>query len=156
FDIAQKHPDVKLIIVGSKRYLAQLQSLAAYLGIQQNVIFAGPITRQELPLYYAACDIVALPSTYEGFPVVALEALASGKPVVASRVGGIPEAIKTGSNGILFEAGDISALTEGLLTLLENRTLRDDMAHNARKIAEKEYNWKQITDKYITEFQRLL
>ena len=155
-EVASKIPNAKLIVVGSKKYLVQLQLLAKDLGILQNVIFPGPVPREELPFYYAACDVVAVPSTYEGFPVVVLEAMASGKPIVASRVGGIPEAVETNSNGILVEPRNPSELTQALITVLENEDLRRDMGEKSRELAEKRFNWERITDEYMSEFKSLL
>jgi glycosyltransferase involved in cell wall biosynthesis len=155
-DVTAKLPDAKLIVVGSKRYKSQMQLLARDLGIQENVLFPGLVTREELSSYYSACDVVAMPTTCEGFPIVVLEAMASGRPVVASRVGGIPEAIETGSNGILFDPGNISQLAQALLCLLEDEPLRRDMGHKARLVAETNYDWKKITETYIAEFKRLL
>ena len=111
---------------------------------------------KDLPFYYSACDIVAVPSLQEGFPVVVLEAMASGRPVVASRVGGIPEAIETGSNGILFEPGNVCELTQALVTLLDNECLRRKMGREARLVAESKYDWKKIADRYMAEFKSLL
>lgn len=155
-DVTGKLPEARLIVVGSRRYYDQLQSLADYLGIQKRVIFLGPVAREELPFYYAACDVVAVPSTYEAFPVVVLEALASGKPVVASRVGGIPEAIEPGRNGILVDPGDTRQLSDALLTILSDDHIRDGMGRVARLDAESKYDWKKIADRYVAEFKSLL
>jgi glycosyltransferase involved in cell wall biosynthesis len=154
-DVAARVPDARLIVAGSRRYEDQMRSLARDLGIQQSVVFPGLVPREEMPFYYSACDVVALPSTYEGFPVVALEAMASGRPVVASRVGGIAEAIETGSNGILFEAGNVSQLTRALITLLEDEWLRTKMGREARLVAETRYDWKKIADRYMAEFKSM-
>jgi glycosyltransferase involved in cell wall biosynthesis len=155
-DVVAQLPDAKLIVVGSRRYKDQMQSLAKDLGIQHNVIFPGLVTHNEIPFYYAACDIVAVPSIYEAFPLVVLEAMASGRPVVASRVGGIPEAIETDSNGILFKVGDVSQLTSALISLLGDECLRAKMGREARLTAETRYDWKKIADRYLAEFESLL
>jgi glycosyltransferase involved in cell wall biosynthesis len=154
--VAGKIRDAKLIVVGSMKYRRQMELLTNELGIQHNVIFPEQVERAELPFYYSACDVVAVPSISEGFPMVVLEAMASGKPVVASRVGGIPEAIQTGINGILFEPGNIPQMTHALLRLLEDDLLRKRMCLNARQIAESRYDWKQVALQYLSEFNRLL
>ena len=155
-DVKVQIPDTTLIVVGPTRYGEQMLSIARDLGIQEDIIFSGKVSREELPFYYSACDIVAVPSLQEGFPVVVLEAMASGKPVVASRVGGIPEAIETGLNGILFEPGNVPQLTRALATLLEDEGLRRKMGRAARQIAETRYDWKKIAGEYMCEFKSLL
>lgn len=155
-DVITNIPDVRLIVVGSRAYEGQLQLLAKDLGIEGHVIFAGPVERDELPYYYSACDLVAVPSVYEGFPIVVLEALASGKPVVASRVGGIPEAVQNGANGLLFEPGDVPQLTRALVRLLADESLRGKMGREARRMAESRYDWKNIGLQYLKEFKSLL
>jgi glycosyltransferase involved in cell wall biosynthesis len=155
-DLSEKMPDARLIIVGSNRYKDQMQLLSRDLGILQNVIFPGLVKREDLPFYYAASDVVVVPSTYEAFPVVVLEAMASGRPVVASRVGGIPEAIETGLNGILFEPGNVAQLTEALVSLLKNESMRRRMGQEARHVAEARFDWNEVTNQYLKEFKRLL
>jgi glycosyltransferase involved in cell wall biosynthesis len=154
-DVRDKIPSARLIVVGPSKYKDQMISTTNELGIEENVIFSGAVPREELPYYYSACDIVAMPSLQEGFPVVVLEAMASGRPVVASRVGGIPEAIETGSNGILFEPGNVCELTQALVTLLDNECLRRKMGREARRVAEAKYDWKEIAFRYLAEFKSL-
>jgi glycosyltransferase involved in cell wall biosynthesis len=150
-------PDVRLIVVGPTKYKKQFLSIIRDLGIEDNVILAGKVPREELPLFYSGCDVVAVPSLGgEGFPLVILEAMASGKPVIASRVGGIPEAITSGSNGILVDPGNVPQLTTALLELLGNENLRRKMGTRARLEAETKYDWKKIADQYVAEFTSIM
>ncbi|MGD0423867.1 MAG: glycosyltransferase family 4 protein [Candidatus Bathyarchaeia archaeon] len=155
-EVVTRIPDAMLIVVGSRKYEHQMQLLTQDLGIQQHVIFAGPVERDELPFYYAASDVVAVPSISEGFPIVVLEALASGRPVVASRVGGIPEAVQTGTTGILFEPGNVDQLTRALVHLLSDSSLRSKMSREARKVAELRYDWKKVALQYLAEFKSVM
>ena len=145
-------PDARLIVVGPTSYRRQLLLLTRDLGLEESVIFPGKVPREELPYYYAACDVVALPSLQEGFPVVALEAMSSGKPIVAARVGGIPEAVND-KTGILVEPGNTKELTGALTPILRNQGLRVEMGRQARLEAESKYDWKKIAGTYLTEFQ---
>jgi glycosyltransferase involved in cell wall biosynthesis len=155
-DVKAQIPDVRLIVTGPTSYKQQMLSITRDLGIQENVIFSGKVPREELPFYYSACDIVAVPSLQEGFPIVVLEAMASGKPVVASRVGGIPEAIEPGKTGILVDAGNSNQLGRALITLLNDQDLRRRMGREARLVAETRFDWERIAQRYIDEFDSLL
>lgn len=80
---------------------------------------AGPfVPRKDLIPWYLACDIVFIPSLYDGMPNVLLEAMACGVPVVASRAGGMPDVIRHGVDGFLFDAGDAVAATDTLARAL--------------------------------------
>jgi glycosyltransferase involved in cell wall biosynthesis len=87
----QKRRNVKFVIVGDGPLKVELQSLAAQLGITENVAFLGH--QDDACALMEAMDLFVLPSLHEGIPMVILEAMALGRPVVASRVGGIPEVI---------------------------------------------------------------
>ncbi len=85
----------------------------------------GARPHEEVPVWMNACDVLCLPSLNEGMPNVALEALACGLPVVASRVGGVPEIIQEGVNGLTVPAGDADAVAAALrraLTMAWNKS----------------------------------
>lgn len=97
----------RLLIVGDGVERAALQAQAAK---ALGVTFLGALPQGEVARWIGAADVLVLPSRSEGTPNVVVEALASGVPVVASRVGGIGELVTDGSNGILVEPGEASAL----------------------------------------------
>jgi glycosyltransferase involved in cell wall biosynthesis len=100
-----------------------------------------PFQQQEiLPVYYAAADIVFLPSLYDGMPNVLLEVMALGKIVVASNAGGIPDVISDGVNGFLFEIGDYSGAARAMnkaLTLSQDQKAL--MGKEARRTVEESF-----------------
>jgi len=147
--------DARLIVVGANMPTESMNAFLSHLGIQENVIFAGKVREDLLPQYYSACDLVVLPSTYEGLPLVVLEAMASGKPVVASRVGGVPEAVENGKNGILFESGDVAEMAKSIVFLLRNGSIRRRMGASGRRIAERKFDWGIIAKQYLKEFEDL-
>jgi glycosyltransferase involved in cell wall biosynthesis len=93
-------------------------------------------------------DVLILPSYFEGMPNVILEAMACGKPVVSTNVGGIPDIVDHGISGILFKPGDIKAFRDSLITLIDNRELRNTMGIKARHKIDDEHDinkiWKNI------------
>jgi len=108
----------------------------------------GNVDDDELPNYYAASDLLVLPSIdrSEGFGLTLLEANATGKPVVASRVGGIPSVVTHGVNGLLVPPRDEKTLAETIVDLMKDEDKLLEMGLNGRRIAEA-YNWKEIAKK---------
>jgi glycosyltransferase involved in cell wall biosynthesis len=111
-----------LAIVGEGPLEIQLRQTVRELGIANSVLFTG--FRADIPEVTAAIDIAVLPSAFEGMGRVILEAMAAGKPVVASRVGGIPDLVRDGVNGILVSPNDQQSIADALLRLLTEPNLR--------------------------------
>ncbi len=125
--------------------LARLQTLKVELGIDNLVTFLGKRSQQCLPYYYAAADVVVMPSLYESFGMVALEAMACGTPVVASDVGGLSFVVRDGESGFLVPERNPRALANCLGYLLRNPGLRERMGQRGTQIA-REYAWQRIAD----------
>lgn len=98
-----------------------------------QIVFAGTLAQARVAEWIAAANALCLPSRNEGTPNVIVEALASGVPVVASRVGGIPELIEEGVNGLLFPATDVAALAKALDAAMtrswDSNVVRQSVAH---------------------------
>ena len=105
-------------LVGRGRAEPALRALISRHGLESRVILVGPRPHAELPDWYRACDLVALPSFSEGIPNVLREAAACGRPFVATRVGGIPE-IANSSASRLIQPGDPTALADAIAEVLE-------------------------------------
>jgi glycosyltransferase involved in cell wall biosynthesis len=101
----------------------------------------GLLTDDErIALAYASADVYLLPTIAENLPNVALESLACGTPVVAFDVGGVPDAVRDGENGVLAPLGDVEALAAGVRTLLADAGLRDRLAARGREMVEQEFS----------------
>lgn len=146
--IIKKNPDTELVFVGSGWMKEKLERLSKKIGVEKSVEFAGFIKENLKPLYYKAADIFVLPSTStsESFGIVNLEAMACGVSIVASRIGGVPNVVKNGQNGLLVPPGDSEALTDAIIYLLENEDVREKMGRNGRKKVE-DYSWDKIAEK---------
>jgi D-inositol-3-phosphate glycosyltransferase len=125
--------------------LARLQSLKDELGIGDLVTFLGRRAQESLPYYYAAADVVVMPSLYESFGMVALEAMACGTPVVASDVGGLSFVVRDGETGFLVPERDSRALADCLGRLLREPELRARLGAQGIQVAHK-YAWSRIAD----------
>jgi glycosyltransferase involved in cell wall biosynthesis len=115
--------------------LGELRGQAAALGLAGDCTFV-PATGQ-VAAWLRAIDIFVLPSQSEALSNSLLEAMACGCCPVASRVGGNPELVRHGENGMLFEAGNVEQLSDLLETLVELRVLREQLAGRARCTAER-------------------
>lgn len=123
----------QLVIIGDGRCRADLERCVATTGIGENVQFIGAIPQTEVSRWIAASDLLCLPSHNEGTPNVIVEALASGVPVVATRVGGVPELVREGINGLLVPPGQAGALADklaqGLSRKWDVQTISQSVAH---------------------------
>jgi D-inositol-3-phosphate glycosyltransferase len=115
---------------------AELQALAAELGLLGVVRFVPPVPRQELVSWYQAADLVAVPSYSESFGLVAIEAQACGTPVVAARVGGLPFAVRDDVSGLLVDGHDPQRWATALGGLLLDPTARRRLSEGATTQAQ--------------------
>ncbi|HEY2155844.1 MAG TPA: glycosyltransferase family 4 protein, partial [Isosphaeraceae bacterium] len=101
----------------------------------------GPIAPGEVPDFYDALDIFAMPSRTDSFGIVYLEAWANGKPVVAASAGGVPEVVRHGETGLLVRFGDVPALTDSLGRLIEDRNFARRLGEAGRALVRSGYTW---------------
>lgn len=128
--------------------MARLQELRLKLGIHDIVTFLGAKDQDSLPAYYAAAEMVVMPSHYESFGMVALEAMAMGTPVIASEVGGLAFLIRDRRNGYHVPSRDPEALAERIYELLVNDGCRRQLGHQARLDAQ-QYDWEIIVGRLM-------
>ncbi|TFG70090.1 MAG: glycosyltransferase family 4 protein [Methanomassiliicoccus sp.] len=102
-DLRKEEPDLRLLVVGKGPASDHYQRLAESLGIKDRVVFTGFLPDDDLPKAYASCDMLVIASTFETQGLVVLEAMASGTPVAGIRSRAIPEFVKEGKNGCLFD-----------------------------------------------------
>jgi len=146
--------DVIATLVGDGDALTSYQKLAKEMGISDRVKFAGYVSREDLPLYYAATDVFVLPSFYEGLALAALAAMSSGLPLVLTRTGGTYDLVEEGINGYTYDWADIDKLTSILMHLASERTLLLKMGKASRSRVEK-YSWPVIADQYLSLFKKI-
>jgi glycosyltransferase involved in cell wall biosynthesis len=146
--LKSEHPKVKLHIVGAGIALSYLKALSVQEGIERDVVFWGQADYSSIPKFYGGADICVFPSRLEAFGIAILEAMASGKPIVASNVGGIPEIISDGKNGILVEPNDPEALSKAIVMVYQDNALMKRLSANALETATR-YSWKNIAEKYL-------
>jgi glycosyltransferase involved in cell wall biosynthesis len=132
-----RHP-VNALMVGGGRRIDEVRALAAGLGLAGAVHFLGP--RHDVPDLLNAMDIFVLPSYSEGLSLALLEAMAAGKPVIATAVGGTPEVVTDGGNGLLIPPRDAAALAAALERLLTDPALAQRLGAKARAHVREHYS----------------
>ena len=130
-------PQARLVLVGDGPERARLEELARTLGIDDRVRFAGALSREQVLRYLAGARAALLSSSWENLPHAVVEALAVGTPVVATAVGGVPEVVHDGENGLLVPAGDVTALAAALARVVSDDGLRDRLAAGAQPSVER-------------------
>lgn len=153
--IGKVHSDARLLIVGDGPDRAQLENLADSLGVEQAVTFAGAVPWENVPSYYAAGDVFALPTRTrffgtetEGLPLVFVEAAASGLPLVGGDAGGVRDAVREGVTGHLVDGGSVEETAGAIVKLLDDPTASRAMGGRARQMVLEEFTWDAIFQKY--------
>jgi glycosyltransferase involved in cell wall biosynthesis len=131
--LRRSHPAARVLIAGEGSRRGEYETLARTLGAD-NVEFLGYVA--DMPSFYAACDIVVLPSSSEGFSNAVLEAMASGKAVVASEIPSLVEQIEDRVTGLVYPLGDVAAFTQAVEWLIENPGLRRRIEERALERAK--------------------
>ena len=145
--VRKRVPDAVLVLVGGGPYRPKLEAEAAG-APAGSVVFAGEVSDEDAPRYYAACDVFAMPCRsrwggleVEGFGIVFLEAAASGKAVVAGRSGGADEAVADEETGLLVEGREPKAVALAIARLLDDREGANRMGFAGRARVESEFAW---------------
>jgi glycosyltransferase involved in cell wall biosynthesis len=146
-EILREHPRTGLLIVGKGKMRQYLERKIKRMGLEKNIVFPGFIDDSLMPQLYSSADIFVLPSLWETFGFVLVEAASCGVPLCASNAGGIPEVVKEGENGCIFEMGNVKDTAEKLNTMLDDGKLRRDMGRKGRETALKKFDWDLITAK---------
>jgi glycosyltransferase involved in cell wall biosynthesis len=138
--IAQKHPDLNLILIGEEIEKEKLFTMLGRQGISDRVIFKGIVPYKEVAYYMKVAELLVLPTWAEGLPNVVMEAMAIGLPVVATNVGGIPEVLENEVTGLSVPAKNAEKLKEAIIRMLEDKTLREICAADAKKLIYDRFN----------------
>ena len=144
----------RLMLIGDGPDRSTAEYLASRLGIQDRVHFVGKQdnVNELLPL----ADLMLMPSEMESFGLAALEAMACSVPAIATRVGGVPELIEDGRNGLLFEVGDVEAMSSAAIELLSDGDRLATMAAAARRTAQDHFCASRIIPLYERYYERVI
>ena len=153
--VLRRCPLVRLLVAGDGIERAHLEAAAVALGVRDKISFAGSVPNSDMPSYYAASDIVVVPSLVEATSIAALEAMSTAKPVVATRVGGLPELIQDGVSGVLVAPADEAELAAAIVPLARDPALRRCIGKAARERVLREFTWQAITSRTLEVYREV-
>lgn len=151
--IAHAHPKAHLVLVGDGWQRAEVEAEVAALGLADRVHLLG--LRRDVPELLHTFDVFVMSSSREGLPRTLPQAMAAGLPVVATRVGGIPDAVRDDVTGFLVPAGDIEALADRLHRLAADPALRAQLGAGGRAGVE-EFSVETMVRRTEELYDRLL
>jgi phosphatidylinositol alpha-mannosyltransferase len=150
--IQQQFPQTRLMVIGtgdSERFDGLMERERVH-----GVDYIGFVPREELPRYYASCDIFCAPSIYrESFGIVLLEAAASGRPVVATNIPGYASVLTNEREALLVEPRDPQALALAIVRVLADQTLQQRLAAHGRLTAA-QYAWPKVAARLLETYER--
>ena len=144
-------PELKLALVGDGPARAELEEVFP----KDRATFTGFLRGEELATAFASADVFAMPSTTETLGFVVLEAMSSGLPVVAANAGGIPDLVRDGENGILFDPERPQDAAKAVADLLDHDDMRRFYRQQARKSAEA-CDWTRETGELLDAYRRAI
>lgn len=157
--VKNKIPNFKLIVGGKGVLQDHYHEMAAGMGLNDNVEFAGFIPDEEIAGYYSQANVFVLPSIsslQEGFGIVALEALACKTPVITTEIVGVAEDLAQIGGGIVVPPKDVHKLADAILEILEDVQLQKDMGERGQKLVEEKYTWKSVASSMENIYKNIL
>ncbi|MEO6830298.1 MAG: N-acetyl-alpha-D-glucosaminyl L-malate synthase BshA [Acidobacteriaceae bacterium] len=151
--VAQAFP-AQLLMIGDGPERSSAEWLAKSLGVSDRVHFLGK--QDQVNQLLPAADLLLMPSEMESFGLAALEAMACEVPTIGTNVGGVPELIQHGVTGLLFPVGDVHAMAQAAIGLLQDRSQLDRMAKAARAEAQRTYCASKVIPKYEEFYASIL
>lgn len=146
----------KLCIVGDGPEKPELHRIVHELGLETDVQFYGTLPKEKVLGLMSNAYALILASMREGLPLVILEAFSFGCPVIASGVGGIPELVRHGENGLLFEPENIHALTECIRKIVSDKKTREQLSAGALRFVESYPTWDEVYLQYRNVYTKML
>lgn len=151
-ELVRRGLDVHYALIGIGEDEAYLENLARELGVVERLHRLGHVTPEDLPRWYNACDVFAMPNREingdtEGFGMVFIEAGACGKPVIAGLAGGTGAAVVDGVTGLRVEGADFSQVTKALVGLLQDGAYACSLGAGGLSRAQAEFGWDRVAEK---------
>lgn len=146
-----KKYNIKILIIGEGSQRSKIENFIKEENLHQNIFLLG--FKAETERYFEISDLIAVPSIWEGFGIVACEAMIKGKIVLASKVGGLPEIIKDGENGFLYEPRELVKKLEYIITDFQKLNY---IGNNAKKTVKDKFDIQKNSKLYYLKYFEML
>jgi len=153
-EIIKRLSRVYLVILGDGPELENLRQLVQSLNLTEQIKFLNRVPHESVLKYLSRADVFVLNTNYEGLSHTLLEAMKAGVPVIATNVGGNPEVITDGRNGLLIDYNNQNQLTEAICRLLADRPLAKSLAE-AATVKLKDFSWRQTVAKTVDLLKKM-
>jgi D-inositol-3-phosphate glycosyltransferase len=147
---------MRLVIVGGsedEHSVDWLKGIARESGVESLITWHSAVPQSDLPDFYAAADLCAVPSYHESFGLAALESMACGTPVIASAVGSLKSLVSHGETGLLVSSHDPAVFAESIAELLADPELRERMGRRAHEYAA-QFTWARSAERTLDGYLR--
>ena len=149
-DLSKKKKDIILIIAGDGVDFPRLNKIVKESGLEQEVKFVGALSRRDILTYYAYSDVFVLLSRLnETFGIVFIEAMSMGTPVIGTEIGGIPEVIENGVNGITVNLTNESEIKNLIIKVLTDDKFSDYLVSNGHNCVKERFNNRRMAEETI-------
>jgi glycosyltransferase involved in cell wall biosynthesis len=149
--LKDRFPQITLLLTREGRYSNELKDFVINENVKENVILTGNIENPYVAL--KICDIYTHITLGEGLGISILEAMAMGKPIIATPVGGIPELIRDGPNGLLVEPNP-AVVAKKIEELITDKEFAQKLSENAKKTANEKFTWKISADNFMNLYKK--
>jgi len=149
--LIEKYGQIKFIIISEGPERTNLEKLTRDLNIENNVIFTGRVSRQQVVDYLKIADIFVLNTNYEGMSHALLEAMKIGTPIITTKAGGNPETIKDKETGLLVDYRNKEQWIEAINLILDNPDLAEKLTKHAKEDL-KRFNWDNVVKETVNIF----
>lgn len=151
-EVIKKIPEARFVIAGSGPDERIIRQLIRSKGLDQRVFLLG--FRNDVPEVMKSLDVFLITSKTEGLGTIVLEAFAAGVPVVATAAGGIPELVENEVTGLLSSVGDVHSISENVMRVLQNTTVRNAMINAAAQKAE-QFSFRMTATKTLEVYRQV-
>lgn len=163
-EVLEKCPEARFLMVGP--YYEQMENLARKLGVSDAYVFAGPVAYRDVPKYVNATDILVAPYNPKkselrrlygiGSPLKVMECMACAKPIITSSLRPITDVVQDEVNGLLVPPGDVEALKNALIRLIEDKGLAGEIGERARRSMLEKYSWVALAKWFENIFSEVI